>query len=105
MMSPRFLLAIALLGMLAACETAVLSPFETVPPPLSRAERNEAGDKPPTRVAICYNMFTTSAATVLALAKESCDPETAPKPLTHDVTFDNCPILQPSRATFVCNKP
>lgn len=103
-MIPRFALAIVLLGTLAACESAVLPPFETVPPPLSRAERNEAGGTPPAQVAICYNMFTTSAAAVLALAKESCDPGTTPKPQKRDFNFTNCPILLPARATFVCNK-
>jgi len=103
-MTPRFTLAIVLLAALAACGTAVLPPFETIPPPLSRAERNAAGGTPPSEVAICYNTFTTSAEAVLALAKESCDPGTTPKPQGRDFNFDNCPILQPARATFVCNK-
>ncbi len=106
MTSPRALLAIALLVTLAACETGILSPFETIPPPVSRAEKKAAGDKPaPPRVAVCYNMFSTSAQAVLALAKESCDPGTTPKPVEHNLSLNNCPLLQPTRATFVCNKP
>lgn len=105
MMSPRFALPIVLLGTLAACGPAVLPPFETIPPPVSRAERQAAGDTPPPRVAICYNTFTTSAPALLALATASCDPGTTPKPLERDLNLNNCPIFEPTRATFVCNKP
>ena len=105
MISPRALFAIALLVTLAACGSGILPPFETIPPPLSKAEKKAAGDKPLPRVAVCYNMFSTSAQAVLALAKESCDPGTTPKPVQRDLTLNNCPILQPARATFICNKP
>jgi hypothetical protein len=105
MISPRFRPAILLLVTLASCEGGVLPPYETIPPPLSRAEKKETGDKPLPRVAVCYNRFTTSAEAVLALAKASCDPGTTPKPVRRDFSLNNCPILEPARATFVCNKP
>ncbi|HUH83363.1 MAG TPA: hypothetical protein VLX85_02070 [Stellaceae bacterium] len=104
MMSPRFVPLFALLVTLAACGTAVLPPYETIPPPVSRAERKDSGETPPPRVALCYNTFTTSAHALLALAKESCDPGTTPKPLERDFDLNNCPILEPTRATFACNK-
>jgi hypothetical protein len=91
-----------LLG-LAQCDGA-LPPYETVPPALSSAQQ-KAGGTQPTRVAVCYNALTTTAAEVRALAARSCDAGTAPKPVAHDLTLNNCPMLQPARATFVCAVP
>ena len=95
--------ALLLLAALAGCEDQPLPPYETVPPALSKAQQKV---KPqPTRVAVCYNSFTTSAPEVLAIAKESCDPGTVPKPVERDFSLNNCPLLEPARATFACTKP
>jgi hypothetical protein len=91
-----------LLG-LAQCAGA-LPPYETVPPALTSAQQR-AGGAQPTRVAICYNAMTTTAAEVRALAARGCEAGTAPKPVAHDLTLNNCPILQPARATFACARP
>jgi hypothetical protein len=91
-----------LLG-LAQCE-GDLPPYETVPPALTSAQQKAAGTQP-TRVAVCYNAMTTTAADVRALAARSCEAGTAPKPVARDLTLNNCPMLQPARATFACTPP
>lgn len=85
------------------CE-GTLPPYETVPPALSKAQQKTAGTKP-VRVAVCYNAWTTTAAEVRALAARSCASGTAPKPVARDLTLNNCPVLEPARATFACTPP
>jgi hypothetical protein len=90
---------------LAQCRGA-LPPYETVPPALSRAELDAAaGATAPPRVAVCYNAFTTTAAEVRAIAQQSCQAGTVPRPSNRDLSLDNCPLLQPARAIFVCAGP
>ena len=98
----RIMPLLLLLG-LTRCGGA-LAPYETVPPPLTKAQQSADGAQP-TRVAVCYNAWTTTAAEVRALAARSCDPGTAPKPVARDLTLGNCPVLQPARATFACTPP
>lgn len=77
-----------------------LPPFETVPPPLPKGEKETA-----TRVAVCYNMLTATADQVMAIARQSCGTEAKPRPIGHDYSLNNCPVLQPGRATFACPEP
>jgi hypothetical protein len=91
-----------LLG-LTQCEGA-LPPYETLPLALSSAQQ-KAGGTQPTRVAVCYNAMTTTAADVRAVAARVCEAGTAPKPVARDLTLANCPMLQPARATFACTPP
>jgi hypothetical protein len=97
--SRRIVPVLLLLG-LTRCG-GVLPPYETVPLAPTKAEQN-AGEAQPTRVAVCYNAWTTTAAEVLAVAARGCDPGTAPKPVVRDLSLGNCPMLQPARATFAC---
>jgi hypothetical protein len=99
----RSALPLFLLVALTQCQ-GTLPPYETVPPPLSKAQQKEGGTQP-TRVAVCYNAMTTTAAEVRALAARSCEAGTAPKPIARDLTLTNCPMLQPARATFACAPP
>jgi hypothetical protein len=101
-MMSRPLAALVLLAALAGCEGDRLPPFETVPPPLTKAQQKATQ---PTRVAVCYNSLTTSATAVLAIAAQSCDAGTVPKPVGRDFNLNNCPLFEPARATFACTKP
>lgn len=103
---PRSLAPLLLPLMLAQCGGGggVLPPFETVPIALSKAQQQaaSAAGKPPTRIGICYNTFTTTAAQVRSLAEQACEPGTLPRPVERDFELSNCPLLQPARATFAC---
>jgi hypothetical protein len=99
----RYAAPLLLLLGLTQCEDT-LPPYETVPPALSKAQQ-KAGGTPPTRVAVCYNAWTTTAAQVRALAARSCATGTAPKAMARDFTLNSCPMLQPARATFACTPP
>ena len=88
---------ITLVPALLSCSGS-LPPFETVPPAPRAGEDANA-----TRVAVCYNTLTTSAEDVLAIASRSCGVGAKPRAVEHDYSLDNCPLLQPGRATFVCS--
>lgn len=99
----------AVLSLLALtqCGSGMLPPYETVPPLLTPAERQaaeRAGTADETRVAVCYNALTTSAAAVRAIAAASCGADFVPRPVGRDVSLSNCPLLLPARATFACRK-
>lgn len=83
-----------------------LQPFETVPPALTKAEQQAAksGAASETRVAVCYNVLTTTAAAVRAIAAASCGADLVPHPIGRDLSLANCPLLLPARATFACRK-
>src|SRR5579863_9102871 len=95
MLTPR--LAIPLFLTMAGC--GILSPYETIPPPLKPNEGN-----PGLRVAVCYNAFISSPAAVLAVAVAGCGPETTPQPLEHRIGLNACPLLEPERRVFLCAK-
>jgi hypothetical protein len=97
----RFALPLLLLA-LTHCS---LPPFEAVPAPLTPAQqRVAAADGTETRVAICYNAFTTTAERVRALAQASCGAGMVVRPMGRDMPLSTCPLLQPERATFACVK-
>jgi hypothetical protein len=91
----------ALLSALVQCSalSGALPPFETVTPPA----RGDAAAV--TRVSVCYNSLTTTADQVRAIAADSCGSDTTPRPLERDLTLNNCPVLEPLRATFACRPP
>jgi hypothetical protein len=99
----RVRLAAAFVLLLALARCGVLPPFETVPPPLTK-EQQTPGVAPPTQVSVCYNALTTTAAQVRGIATASCTPGTAPHAAERDLALNNCPLLQPERATFNCLK-
>jgi len=84
-------------AMVAAC--SALDPFPTTPraPPKGGAE--------PPRVAICYNTLSTTLAEVHKSAQQECPVGTLAEPADTDWHLQNCPLLLPARATFVCAKP
>ena len=87
-------LGLTLAAALAGC--GALAPYPTVP----RLARPEAPAGP--RVAICYNTLTTPLAQVQAEAQQECAAGTFAEPIDTDWYLQNCPLLLPSRATFVC---
>jgi hypothetical protein len=79
---------------LAGC--TLLDPFPTAP----RAAQPGAPAGP--RVAICYNRLSTSLAEVQAEAQQECSANTVVEPVDTDWYLQNCPLLLPARASFVC---
>ncbi len=80
-----------LLAALAGCD-----PYATTP----RAA--QPGQPVGPRVAICYNTLTTSLAEVAAQAQRECSADTRAEPVDTDWYMQQCPLLLPARATFVC---
>jgi hypothetical protein len=93
----RLAVPFLLLG-LARCGSA-LPPFETVPLPAA------PGESPEPRVSVCYNFLTASAEQVQGVAAASCSPGATPQPVARDVSLNYCPVLIPTRATFICAAP
>jgi hypothetical protein len=54
------------------------------------------------RVAICYDSLASSKDTVAKAAQDECGPNTLAARIGTDWKLDNCPLLLPARATFVC---
>ena len=99
MSQPLSLSALALLAaaILPACDA--LDPYPTYPATAA------AGAAPGHRVAICYNTLKTTVAQVQAAAQQECaidNRQTVAKPVDTDWYLQNCPVLLPARATFVC---
>jgi hypothetical protein len=92
--SPLAMLAAAV-AMLAGC--GALNPYPTVP----RAA--QPGQPPGPRVAICYNGMAAAATAVQAEAQQECPAGTLAEPVDTDWYMQNCPVLLPERATFVCS--
>ena len=82
------------LGLLAGC--GAFNPYPTAPYP------PRAGDPPGQRVAICYNTLDATLADIRAAAQSECPAETEAEPARTDYYMDNCPLLLPGRATFLC---
>ncbi len=87
-------LVLTLAATLAGC--GALDPYPTPP----RAAQPGAPAGP--RVAICYNTLTTSLTQVEAEAQQECSASTVAEPVDTDWYLQNCPLLLPARATFVC---
>jgi len=57
---------------------------------------------PGPRVAICYNTLKTPPERVQQLAQAECFGHTTAELVDTDYRLDDCPVLTPGRATFVC---
>ncbi|HJU19944.1 MAG TPA: hypothetical protein VJ770_26125 [Stellaceae bacterium] len=84
-------LPLALALALAGC--SALAPYPTVPP---------AGAAAGPRVAICYNGLRSSRAELRAAAQQECPAHTAAHFVATDLRMNHCPLLLPTRATFLC---
>ena len=85
------LLAVAIL---AGC--GVLDPYSTAPQVV------RPGQPTGQRVGICYNTLSSSLDLVQAEAQRECAPGTVAEPVDTDWYMQTCPLLLPTRATFVC---
>lgn len=95
----RYAGALSLIAGVALAGCTLLDAYPTTP----RAA--QPGQPPGPRVAICYNTLTTSLAEVQAQAQKECSvgtPNSAATQVDTDWYLQNCPLLLPARATFVC---
>jgi hypothetical protein len=91
-------IALLLAGAVALAACGALDPYPTAPRPVP-------GAAPAQRVAICYNTLTTPLAAVQAEAQQECannNPRTVAEPTDTDWYMQNCPLLLPARANFIC---
>ena len=93
-MSLRGVFATLGLALLAGCGT--FEPYPTAP--IAAAPGAPAGQ----RVAICYNSVSTTLPEVQNSAQQECPADTVAEPADTDYYLQNCPLLLPGRATFVC---
>jgi len=89
-------ITLLLLGGAALAGCGLLDPYPTTP----RAA--EPGATPGPRVAICYNTLNKSLAEVQKQAQQECAADTVAAPVDTDWHLQNCPLLLPTHATFVC---
>ncbi|HEV3373502.1 MAG TPA: hypothetical protein VG145_13215 [Xanthobacteraceae bacterium] len=66
------------------------------------ARATQAGQPAGPRVAICYNTMESTLAQVQSEAQQECAANTVAAPVDTDWYMQNCPLLLPARATFVC---
>jgi hypothetical protein len=92
----RLAFALGLLGAVALAGCGALDPYPTAP---AAAVPKDTG---PPRVAICYNTLHTTLDQVREAAQPECGPGTTAEPAETDWHLQNCPLLLPARATFVC---
>jgi hypothetical protein len=93
----RTLGLLALLPVVCVAGCSGLTPFATGP---IAAEPGVADAGP--RVAICYNTLKTPPEKVQELGQAQCIGQAVAERIDTDYHLDDCPILTPGRATFVC---
>jgi hypothetical protein len=93
----RWCYLLLLVAAMAGCSG--FTPFPVPPRGLDTGEKN-----PGTRVAICYNGFKSTPEDVQKLGLEQCQDNggTTAELLGTDYRLDNCPLMTPTRATFLC---
>ena len=93
-MSRRMTVMVLLMAALGGCSS--LDPYVT------GARAVHPGQPAGPRVGICYNGLRSSTAAVQAEAQRECAANTLAEPVDTDWYMETCPLLLPSRATFVC---
>jgi hypothetical protein len=76
---------------------SALEPYATFPRSARPGE-----DAAVTRVAICYDTFVSSLDQVQAAAQQECAADTIATYSSTDWYLQNCPLLLPARATYMC---
>ena len=94
-MSSRHFPALLLAAIVSGCSG--LTPFTAGPLPPGPKDKD-----PGPRVAICYNPLKTSDEKVQELGQAQCAGDTTAELVSTDYRLDDCPVLTPGRATFVC---
>ena len=89
-----FLAVLALTGLAAgACS---LRPFPTTPPEALQ-------DSPAASISVCYSKATTTPEEIIKAVTKSCaGPGARLVFYGQDGLPNECPLLQPARATFLC---
>jgi hypothetical protein len=95
-MNSRLLPLLLCLAALPAC--GLIAPYPTAP---LAAEPKAPADVGP-RVAICYNPLHSTAEQTRDQAQQECAAGTTAARVYSDWYLQNCPLLLPERATFVC---
>lgn len=93
------LLPLALAAALSGC--GALAPYPTAPLGAKPKAPPDAGP----RVAICYNSLHSTKDDAREEAQHECAPGTTATRVDSDWYLENCPLLLPERATFVCAPP
>jgi hypothetical protein len=93
------LLPIVCAAGIAGC--GMTAPFPTAPLPREAKGPPDAGE----RVAICYNTLRSTLDEVQAAGQAECPAGTTATRIAIDWYLQNCPLLLPARATFVCTPP
>jgi hypothetical protein len=91
----RTLAALVVAAALAGCSG--FTPFSTAPPSLQPWQSS-----PGQRVSICYNTLKTTPEKLQEMAQAECLGEGVAQLLDTDYRLDNCPLMTPGRATFLC---
>jgi hypothetical protein len=94
-MKPLCLVVAVLAACVAGCSG--LTPFAAAPRALTPSEPN-----PGVRVAVCYNTFKTPPEKLQQMAQAQCGEKTVAEQIDTDYRLDDCPLLTPGRATFLC---
>jgi len=82
--------------LLLAASLSSCAPYATLP------RGFQAGQPVGQRVGICYNGLRSSPAQTQAEAQRECAPDALAQPVDTDLYMETCPLLLPTRATFVC---
>jgi hypothetical protein len=98
----RLCIRLVLVSGLAGCSAPAgpLGPYVTYPLQQSVTGDKDAGPQ----VAICYDGTTHSLPTVQKTAQDECGSGTLANLLDIDPKLYYCPLLLPTRATFVCQR-
>ncbi len=97
-------------GMLAEPPAPVFGPFERerpeaiAPVELPHADGENPWATPPRNpiVTVCYGRLLNTAEDVEAAARDICPAESTLVQIGEDTFWNECPLLQPRRATFQC---
>jgi hypothetical protein len=91
----RWCCLLLLLATAAGCSG--FTPYPVAPRGLELGEKS-----PGQRVAVCYNGLKTPPEEVQKLAQEQCPSSTMAERFDTDYRMDDCPLMTPARATFLC---
>jgi hypothetical protein len=98
----RLCIRLVLVSGIAGCSApaGLLGPYVTYP-----LQQPVTGDKDAgPQVAICYDGTVHSLPTVQKAAQDQCGPGSLTNLLEIDPKLYHCPLLLPTRATFVCQQ-
>ena len=98
----RLCIRLVLVSGLAGCSAPAgpLGPYVTYPPQQPVTGDKDAGPQ----VAICYDGSANALTTVQKAAQDQCGPGSLANLIDIDPKLYYCPLLLPTRATFVCQR-